>query len=76
MSNLDAKGTLILKANYALVRAALQTVPEELAVEARKRQHQSEHSPPLAIRLPHLGLAWLGLAGTNAVLLTVVSSGF
>lgn len=73
MNSLDAKGTLIPKANYALVKAALQTAPEELAVEAPYRQHQSErfassrHPPPTA---------WLGLAGTNALLLTVVSSGF
>lgn len=60
VSNLDAKGTLIRKANYALVKAALQTAPEELAVEARTRQHQSKRPPPPAILLPHLGLAWLG----------------
>lgn len=31
MNGLCAKGTLISKVNYALVKAALQTVPEELA---------------------------------------------
>lgn len=55
------------------MKAALQTTPQGLAVEAQYRQHQSEwfssscHPPPTA---------WRGLAGTHAVLLAVVSSGF
>lgn len=40
VNSLDAKDdTPILKANYALVKAALQTVPEELAAEVQCKQH-------------------------------------
>lgn len=54
MNSLDAEGTLIPRANYALVKAALQTGPEECAIGAQDGQHQSErfsssrHAPPTA----------------------------
>lgn len=55
VNSLDAKDdTLILKANYALVKAVLQTVPEELAVEVQCKQHQRKrfssscYPPPAA----------------------------
>lgn len=61
----------IPKANFALVKAVLQTAPEELAVKVQYWQHQSKwssshHPTPTAS---------LGLAGKN-VLLMVASPGF
>lgn len=57
---MDAKDdTPILKANYALVKAALQTVPEELAVEVQCKQHQRKRFSSSCYP-PSRSLTWPG----------------
>lgn len=62
MNSLDANGTLIPKADCALVKAALQTAPEDLLSKRDTGSTGASGSPPLAVPLPQLDLAWLGPA--------------
>lgn len=62
MYSLDANGTLIPKADYGLVKAALQTAPEDLLSKRDTGSTGASSSPPLAIPLPQLDLSWLGPA--------------